>query len=193
MDVLREPPASWSPSVVISSLDKHGSVWTEEFELALDAPIEHNDQLYTPNGPVRADVEANLAGSDIVVKVSVTADMTVPCSRCLEPTPLAIFGELRYLFTLGSSRGGEDDDEDEEDDGDIEVIELDENAREIDLGLCVWETLLLNLPERALCRDDCRGICPYCGTDLNKGTCSCVSEVRDPRFDVLKGLLEERG
>ena len=49
----------------------------------------------------------------------------------------------------------------------------------------------LNLPARYLCREDCKGLCPDCGIDLNHGSCSCASKKIDPRMAKLKELLEK--
>jgi len=62
------------------------------------------------------------------------------------------------------------------------------HGREIDLLEAIQEQVLLALPLRPLCREDCRGLCPQCGADLNQGTCGCVEKPTDPRFAVLKNL-----
>lgn len=191
MEALSAPPESWDCSVVISSIDKGGEPYTDELDLEIAAPIELYGQLYEPVGPLEATIEANTAGERIIAHVSVSGKFAVPCSRCLEPTELAIFGDLRYLFSLPSAHPAASDDDDEDDDDDVDVIEIDAYQREIDFAPYIWEVLLLALPERALCREDCRGLCPICGTDLNKGDCGCRQEAEDPRFDALRGALEE--
>ena len=60
-------------------------------------------------------------------------------------------------------------------------------STELDPGEAVREELILAVPEYALCSDECRGICPRCGTDLNSGTCNCQPE-RDPRWAELEKL-----
>ena len=59
----------------------------------------------------------------------------------------------------------------------------------LDLAQLTWEDLLLFLPSKLLCRDDCKGICPQCGKNLNEGTCECKKEI-DPRFAALLDLLD---
>lgn len=58
----------------------------------------------------------------------------------------------------------------------------------IDLDEWVYTDLILSLPGKCLCSDDCKGLCPTCGTNLNEGECSCDTRPSDPRFDVLDGL-----
>ena len=50
------------------------------------------------------------------------------------------------------------------------------------------DALLLDLPAAPLCRDDCAGLCPSCGIDLNQFTCSCDMSIPDPRWDALREL-----
>jgi uncharacterized protein len=50
--------------------------------------------------------------------------------------------------------------------------------------------LLLNIPMRILCKEDCRGLCPKCGRNRNTNSCDCVEEAIDPRWEGLKGLRD---
>ena len=63
---------------------------------------------------------------------------------------------------------------------------------EIDLGHLMREQFYLALPMKPLCGDDCRGLCPVCGTNLNRGRCQCKREWEDPRLAVLKTLTTDR-
>ena len=58
----------------------------------------------------------------------------------------------------------------------------------IDVDEIVKEQVLLAVPTRMLCREDCKGICPECGTDRNTGDCNCVANDIDPRWAALKNL-----
>ena len=68
-------------------------------------------------------------------------------------------------------------------------VEFFENNR-IDLGPLIREQLMMAVPMKGLCREECRGLCPICGQDLNQGTCQCQVEETDPRLAVLRDLLE---
>ena len=64
----------------------------------------------------------------------------------------------------------------------------------VDLEPLARESLILDLPLAPLCRDDCRGLCPTCGADLNQGACDCPVETVDPRWaalDVLRSVGDE--
>lgn len=66
---------------------------------------------------------------------------------------------------------------------------IEENT--VDLNVMVNDVVLLSLPMKHLCSQECRGICPYCGKELNQGPCDCRREDVDTRLEVLRTLLEE--
>jgi len=110
--------------------------------------------------------------------------LDLPCSRCLEPfvQPVDVPFQLRYQ--PHAMNRGEDEREIEEDDLSTAFYENDE----IDLGQLMREQFLLSLPMKPLCGDDCKGLCPECGTNLNRATCDCRNDWEDPRLAVLKKL-----
>ena len=75
---------------------------------------------------------------------------------------------------------------DEEDTGEFIVVE----GMRLDLTALVREDLLLALPAKFLCREDCKGLCPMCGKNLNDGSCSCKKPI-DPRLEALRQLLDQ--
>lgn len=105
--------------------------------------------------------------------------VAMECRRCLAPTAVKIDAGVEALFT-----------EDELDD-DPAAYRIPPRAMEIELGEAIREELVLAVPEFTLCREDCRGICPRCGTDLNVGSCACRPEP-DARWATL-GALKPRG
>jgi uncharacterized protein len=62
------------------------------------------------------------------------------------------------------------------------------DGKALDVDEIVKEQVLLAVPTRMLCREDCKGICPECGTDRNTGECDCVTNDIDPRWAALKNL-----
>jgi uncharacterized protein len=186
MKSVKAPPDNWDCEVLISRIPRDGSSYSETFDLPLEDAVEHWGQEYVPLGPVSATIESSFANGKILTRVSVLAGFSVPCSRCLSETGLAITGELRYLFAsrpLKDENSGEDPE-----DGDADVISLDSFQAEIDFVPYVWETLLLHLPERAFCKDDCKGLCPICGQNRNEADCCCGEDDADPRLAVLRNL-----
>ena len=108
------------------------------------------------------------------------------CSRCLEPV------EVPMSYTIDGFLVSEDFDEDSFEDYDAFIIDTDE----VDLVKIIEQTLDFNLPQKVLCDEDCKGLCPKCGANLNKETCSCSETASDeddnidPRFAKLKDLFK---
>lgn len=177
----------WKCALRLSLIPKNGEPYVDEFELALPEKIEHWGQEYVPAGPLRVKAEASYTAERFLMRLSVASEFTLPCSRCLSETGLAINGDLRYLFTLRNLRE-ERENEEEPADGDVEVIRIDAFDGELNLAPYVWEVLILSLPEGVLCSEDCRGLCPVCGRNLNEGDCGCEEDKSDPRFAVLRGI-----
>ena len=118
---------------------------------------------------------------------AVRTTLELPCGRCLEPytAPVDQAFDLRYHpRTLNT---GEGERELEDDDLTTAFYENDE----IDLGHLMQEQFYLSLPMKPLCRDDCKGLCVVCGTNLNLETCGCKRDWEDPRLAVLKALKKE--
>lgn len=100
------------------------------------------------------------------------------CRRCLSDVQLKVSEVLQLLF---AESGLEEADEDD-------VVQIPPGCRELDLRSAVREEWLLAVPAFALCRDDCKGLCPTCGADRNTGACGCA-----PTSDVRwAGLRESR-
>ncbi len=130
---------------------------------------------------------ADRAGTDMRVRGSVKTGLSAPCDRCLKEVaiPLEIPFDLLYApGDPGAGHGGEQELHDR--DLDLAVYENDE----INLDELVLEQLELSLPSRVLCREDCRGLCPQCGADLNVEQCDCEQQV-DLRWQALADLKAE--
>ncbi len=97
------------------------------------------------------------------------------CRRCLTEVTVPVSDDVHLLFA--------ESDVDEADEDDVVLIPAGE--RELDLRPAVREEWLLAAPSFALCREDCRGLCPSCGADRNREACSCPPP-SDPRWDGLR-------
>jgi uncharacterized protein len=113
--------------------------------------------------------------------------LELPCSRCLEPFAWPVDGTFDLRYQPQSANVGEGEREIEEDDLTTAYYQHDE----IDLGQLMREQFYLSVPMKPLCRPDCRGLCPVCGTNLNAGTCQCRRDWDDPRLAALRSLKTE--
>ncbi len=124
--------------------------------------------------------------SGILVQGHLTAQAVLPCVRCLEPVvvPLEVDIEEIYLPTVDILTGQSVTPEDED-----QALWIDAH-HVLDLREVLRQDVLVAAPVRVLCRDDCRGLCPSCGQNLNLGPCDCQSEP-DPRWAALAALLKD--
>jgi uncharacterized protein len=113
-----------------------------------------------------------------------TGEIELECSRCLEPFTLPVVADFDLRYVPRTENVGEGEREIEEDD--LATAFYDED--QIDLGHLIMEQFQLALPMKALCKDDCKGLCPNCGTNLNTGSCGCNAKWEDPRLAALKNL-----
>lgn len=126
-------------------------------------------------------------GNNVLLHADLSTTVTMECSRCLMGYPEQITGELVVLYQR-AERGIPVRFVREQAD---EMEMLDYEAKQIDIGWRIEEAIRLGLPLKPLCREDCRGLCPMCGTDLNDATCDCRSDHEDPRWQALKMLFKD--
>jgi DUF177 domain-containing protein len=119
----------------------------------------------------------------LVGRVATTLEQ--PCSRCLEPfrQDLDAAFDIRYLPQ--SENAGHEEREVEEDD----LSDAFYRDEQIELKQLMEEQFYLALPLKPLCRTDCKGLCPNCGTNLNDASCTCEVRWEDPRLAGLKALM----
>lgn len=124
------------------------------------------------SAPLVVDVVLEQVPDGIVVHGTVAAEYESECSRCLEPVRASFSVPVRELFERAPIDG--------------ETYQLE--GEEVDLELPVRDAVLLDLPQAPLCRQDCAGLCPACGTDHNLSECDCDLNPPDPRWDALRAL-----
>lgn len=122
----------------------------------------------------------NLGAGLFQVQGQLQTTLQLACSRCLEPFPLPLaldFGE-RYAAEARPDAAGE---------ADIHAF----TGAEIDLSEQLLNQIQLALPMQPLCRENCLGLCPRCGTNLNQSSCSCAAAEIDPRWEKLKAFMDD--
>ncbi|MFH1569741.1 MAG: DUF177 domain-containing protein [Gemmatimonadota bacterium] len=103
------------------------------------------------------------------------------CCRCLAPVQQPMETRLRLL--VQRREASREELEAYEDQDEVEIV--DPGARQVDLAERLRDAIALELPMRIYCRDECKGLCPSCGQDLNAGACECAVESTDPRWEAL--------
>lgn len=119
--------------------------------------------------------------NELVLNLDIDYEYTKPCDRCLKE--VTNYDSIEYSGNLVNNIPSEDDER------------FDENADYIlmedgKIAICklVRELVLLSIPMKNLCDENCKGLCPKCGQDLNEGQCDCDTDDIDIRFSVLKDL-----
>jgi uncharacterized protein len=145
------------------------------------------DEDFRLTGPVDFSADVLRDGPRFRVVGRLEARLECDCSRCLEPfaVPVDARFDLRYHpATESSAAHGER----ELNDADIGVSYYRDET--IDLGDLMREQFYLAMPMKPLCREDCSGLCPVCGINRNRGTCTCENTWTDPRLNALRKLRE---
>jgi uncharacterized protein len=138
---------------------------------------------------VRANLMVNKSDKAVLIRGRTEAELILQCSRCLEDFrfPLESYCEVTLFPFEGEILPQE---------AELKGDDLRSSyyyGGEIDLSAIIREQILLDIPYKPLCRPSCKGLCPTCGEDLNRGSCSCKEEAFDERFAPLKGLKIGRG
>jgi uncharacterized protein len=128
---------------------------------------------------------ASRKGNEVRLRGHLTARAEVDCDRCLKTVAVPIEAEFDATYIPASEYALKETAELQTDDLLLSVYEGDAVA----VDEIVREQILLELPARALCREECQGLCPVCGTDRNTNDCSCEQKETDPRWAALKNLV----
>ena len=161
-------------------------------------PLNHFSRIFQPDdvgqegdayriaAPVHLDFDLHKDKDKFRLVGTARTELELPCSRCLDPfrMPVDASFDLRYLPATEMTA----DEEREVQDEDLETSYYRDD--QIDLNELLREQFYLALPMKPLCREDCKGLCAQCGTNLNTGTCACAAEWEDPRLAPLKGLIK---
>jgi uncharacterized protein len=158
------------------------------FEASAFATADARDADCRVVAPVHLVMDVQRERDTYRVTGRVETQLELECGRCLEPFPVPVDStfELRYVPAATSAEEGER--EVEEDDLTTAFYKDDR----LDLSELMHEQFVLALPMKPLCSEGCKGLCPQCGTNLNKAACDCAPAWKDPRLAALKGLLDKK-
>lgn len=159
---------------IADAIAREGEVFTAEYDGGL-ADIEYMGEDYSFDGDVHAEVSYWYDGEGITVRGNFAATISVVCSRCLKE----ILYPVSFAFTEHYKEGPEDG-------------EYPYTGEEIDLDRMLGDNVVMNLPGKFLCSEDCKGLCGICGQDLNRGTCSCGEKIDESNpFYSLSKLYDD--
>ena len=116
-------------------------------------------------------------GGTLEISAHITGEYLTTCSRCGAEVKETLAAEL--FESIGDDFSELDE----------ECIVVSGNV--IDISGSIEACIFGSIPMQFLCKEDCKGLCPICGTDLNKNECNCEDEVYDPRFAIFRNLSKE--
>ena len=145
--------------------------------LAADNPVWQDEDL-RPSRPVHVVGRLSAAGPGrYYFSGHLDGEAEAECRRCLTDVTVSVGEDVQLLFVEADTEGADDPD----------VYVIDPRAHELDMRPALREQWLLAVPAFAECRDDCKGLCPTCGADLNTGACDCA-QATDSRWDALRNV-----
>lgn len=118
----------------------------------------------------------------LLISGNTTVDVSIPCDRCLTEVSVSVPVVIDRRVAL--DQGKIQIDPDEEEDTFLKEDQL-------DVDRLIYDEILVNWPAKVLCKDDCRGICPKCGQNLNQRDCGCDRQVLDPRMAKFQDVFKE--
>jgi uncharacterized protein len=155
---------------------------------AAEAEPEADAADYKVLGDVHFDGTLRKDEPRFILSGRLQARLEMSCGRCLEPFTLPVDTQVDLTYVPHPEQAAE---------GEVELSQDDLTTafyrdQTLDLGDMVREQFYLALPMRPLCREECKGLCPQCGTNLNQGTCACDVRWEDPRLAGLRTLLKKK-
>ena len=127
-------------------------------------------------------------GIEVKLEGFINGEVILTCDRCLSEYTYLVKHKFKLVLKPIGSLNIEGEKELSEEDMEVSFYE----GIWISFYQILREEVFLSLPYKKLCKEDCKGICPICGKDLNKGKCNCKKVKKDSPFAVLKELLEKK-
>lgn len=129
--------------------------------------------------PMVADVHIQPQGDGAILRGTLKGAVSIACDRCTSPYEVAVEETFDSFEDMPQSA--------DESDGEIRVRDTG-GSLELNIWAVLWEQFVLALPVKPLCSEECKGLCPGCGKNLNSEKCECESPDGDPRLALFRNL-----
>ncbi|HEV8538501.1 MAG TPA: DUF177 domain-containing protein [Bacteroidota bacterium] len=133
--------------------------------------------------PVEVDAVLDKTATQLYLIASIRTSGLFSCDRCVEKFAQSIAGSYAVFYVYNEPEPGKHDLEE------VQLISTD--TVHLDLWEDVRQMTMLSVPLKLLCREDCKGLCPQCGTNWNERPCTCKDGYGDPRWERLQSLLHK--
>ena len=154
----------------------------QEVDLAPVLGVDLAPELST--GPLEICCRLSKTGDVILAKGWAKGKMLLSCDRCLQSFESGYKSYFEVNYRPQVDKKPESDDEEAMPDLSVETVYFEGDV--LDVADQIRQTVLLSVPMRALCREDCRGLCGGCGVNLNVDSCQCTGKPTDDRWAKLK-------
>ncbi len=141
--------------------------------------LEFMGEKFTFTSPLSLDGTIKNNSKNLELNLKATGKMQVNCSRCLTPFETDVNFKVKEILMR----------EDQEISPDSDAIFY--QGHSVDLTDIIANSFFMNVEGQYLCREDCKGLCQICGTNLNETTCNCEKDVIDPRWAKLAELIKD--
>lgn len=133
------------------------------------------------------------ADRQVELEATIHIVLTMACARCAKPLsePFDLTYSCKLDLNKKTATKKEETDEDDDEDAFVNFLI---NDRFLDVDALAFDTLSVNMPFAVYCTEDCKGLCPVCGKNLNEGDCGCsatADEPKDPRMARIADLFKE--
>ena len=145
-------------------------------------PERQREQVLALSAPLKIKLNLYKAGDKFVLSGKLDGGIEVECDRCLAPFQRDLKGRFKAFLALPIQEPAK---------ADVELLEKEIDfirGEQIDLDDIIREQIYLSLPMKCLCSQQCAGLCPLCGGNLNRGDCKCERKSGHPAFAKLKNL-----
>jgi len=167
--------------IELEKLDEANRQFAHVFE---PGELSLEDERARLAGQVEVRGRVSREDGQVNVKGHLNAPVELDCDRCLQPITTQVDADFDVDYMPAAVYAAEPVAELQDDDLAVSVFD----GEAIDIDDLVREQIILALSSRALCRDDCKGLCPVCGIDKNFKGCECESQPSDPRWAALNDL-----
>lgn len=127
--------------------------------------------------PISVEGSVSAVAGEALLEAKVSFEFSMPCDRCMEEIRERRIRHFSHVLVPRL--------ENEDNDRYISV-----EGDSVDLDELLRMDILLEIPSKFLCREDCKGLCPSCGKNLNDGPCGCNLHQVDPRLEALRKLID---
>ena len=138
--------------------------------------------------PLKTRLRAIRVRDIVEVEGTVETRIRLSCSRCLKPFEMPLSARFALTYTQQMPESTETEDEEGLELSADEMRMIAFQGDEVDLREAIQDQIVMTLPLQPLCREDCKGLCPQCGADLNDGECGCQRDLSGSAFAALTNI-----